>query len=211
MKRTTSYSIGAGVLLLLACTSACFDLEKQYPEKRFYALSAERESADATATPAFDESLKLGRFRVSPRFASRGLTYRRSDVSYEADYYNEYLTDAASNLTEETRRWLSAARVFERVVDLGSQVDGCYILEARVNEIYADLRNAPASVLEVQFIVLRYGQAVSFEKTYTARTAAGGVDPPALVRAHNQSLAEILGQLENDLRRLTLVSCSDDS
>ncbi|MEQ9364308.1 MAG: ABC-type transport auxiliary lipoprotein family protein [Leptospirales bacterium] len=195
-------------LVLWFLTVACLGLEREYPEKRFFALSAENTVAPRATEPIFDDALKIGRFRVSPRFASRGLVYRRSDVSYETDFYNEFLTGAAVNLTEETRRWLSRSRIFTRVVDLSSQVDACYILEAQVNEIYADLRrNQPASVIDVQFILLRYGDAVVFEQTYAGNQNAASTDGAALVRAHNENLATILGELEGDLKKLRLPAC----
>ncbi|MCR9141555.1 MAG: ABC-type transport auxiliary lipoprotein family protein [bacterium] len=196
-------------------TAACLgSLEKEYPEKRFFALSAESSVQQRSTLEAsmFADALKIGRFRVSPRFASRGLVYRRSDVSYETDFYNEFLTGAAVNITEETRRWLSKSGIFARVVDLSSQVDACYILEAQVNEIYADLRqDQPASVIDVQFILLRYGEAVMFERSYAANAGAASSDGAALVRAHNQNLVTILGKLENDLKQLQLPNCNADA
>ncbi len=201
------------VVAVFATATACLGaLEKEYPEKRFFALSAEYPSKARTAPRSngalFDEALKIGRFRVSPRFASRGLVYRRSDVTYEADFYNEFLTGAAVNITEETRRWLSQSGVFTRVVDLSSQVDSCYILEAQVNEIYADLRrDQPSSVIDVQFILLRYGDAVLFERSYAANKNAASTDGAALVRAHNENLVDILGKLEGDLKGLSLPAC----
>lgn len=188
----------------------CLGLEREYPEKRFFALSAEHKGAARSSVSIFGEALKIGRFRVSPRFASRGLVYRRSDVTYETDYYNEFLTGAAINITEETRRWLARSRIFARVVDFTSQVDACYLLEAQVNEIYADLRNQPTSVMDVQFILLRYGDAVLFEQTYAGNATAASPDGAALVRAHNQNLVTILGQLEADLKKLNLPNCNDD-
>jgi uncharacterized lipoprotein YmbA len=199
-------------LCVSAATPGCFDLQRAYPEKRFYALSAERPDAPAHRAaerpePRFPEALKIGRFRVSPRFASRGLVYRTSDVVFETDFYNEFLTAAATNITEETRRWLGRGDLFARVVDLTSQVDSCFILEAHVNEIYADLRQAPESIMEVQFILLRYGDTVLFERTYDASTPAASADGADLVRAHNRSLVTVLGKLEADLRQLKLPAC----
>lgn len=189
----------------------CVDLQKEYPEKRYFVLNVENQRpADGAASPVIAESLKIGRFRVSPRFANRGLVYRRSDVVYEADFYNEFLTGVADNTTEESRQWLARSGVFSRVVDLTSQVPACYILEAQINELYADLRNQPASVIEIQFILLRYADAVLFERTYPARTAATSTDGEALVVAHNRSLAEILSKLTDDLKQISLPGCDDD-
>ncbi len=198
------------VLLMLAIPgSACVDLEKEYPEKKHFVLSAERPPAarDGGNGPGengvsrFDTALKIGRFRVSPRFASRGLVYRRSDVAYESDFYNEFLTTAAVNLTEATRRWLERSRLFQRVVSLSSQVDACYILEAQVNEIYADLRKAPLSTIDVQFLLLKNGQEVLFDRTYRRDQTAIAADAANLVRAHNENLSAILRDLERDLGR----------
>lgn len=195
------------LLLLMIPGSACVDLEREYPEKKHFVLSAERpaaardggSSSDEITAARLDTALKIGRFRVSPRFSGRGLVYRRSDVAYESDFYNEFLTSAAVNLTEETRLWLERSRLFRRVVSLSSQVDTCYILEAQINEIYADLRESPRSTINVQFLLLESGQKVLFDRTYRRDQTAIAADAANLVRAHNENLSAILRDLERDL------------
>ncbi len=191
--------------------AACFEMQREFPEKRHFVLEIERGGGNAADATAFFGVLKVRRFRVSPRYSGRSLVYRKSDVIFETDFYNEFLTSPGANLTEEARRWFSGSRLFARVTDSTSRAEACYYLEAQVNSLYGDLRNsgAPRSTVEIQFFVLKTDDSVLFDRTYAESVNAGAGDPESLIVAMNTAIQNVLAKLESDLAGSELGDCAD--
>ncbi|MFH1730496.1 MAG: hypothetical protein ABIF82_02455 [Planctomycetota bacterium] len=195
-------ALAVGLALAAAC--GCFVPEKQYPEKQQYVLEVSRPGR--AAAPLGAGVAKVRRFRISSRFEGTGLVYRTGDVSYEADFYNEFLTSPASLITEEAREWFGASGVFAQVVDAGSAADAGYILEGNVTGLYGDFSDAkkPKAVMAISFLLLDDdGDEVSiaFFKKYRAEAPLESNSPAELVKGWNKCLAEILSAAEEDLRK----------
>ena len=180
-------------------------LNRPAPDRRLYNITAQRPD---TAAPAGDKSvLKVRPLQISPAYQGKEMVYRLGDVEYETDYYNTFFVQPALNLTSQCAAWLGRAGVFATVVDSSSQLQENYLLEGMVNALYGDYRdrNAPKAVLEAQFFLLRNkggDYAVAFTRTYRKEVpfAAGAKDPAPLAEAYNQALAQMLTELERDLR-----------
>jgi uncharacterized lipoprotein YmbA len=191
-------------LPLLVLLAGCSAPEVAYPVKRQYVISVTRENR--TVPPAGAEAAKVRRFRVSPRFEGHGLVYRTGAVTYETDFYNEFLAAPAEMLTEETRDWLAAAGVFSNVVGAASRVAARYLFEGNVTALTGDFSEPeePRAVMEIQFFLIDDAAArgsVAFHKTYRATRPLPSNRAEELVRGYNACLADILGALEADLRR----------
>ena len=196
-----------GVLVGVALLSGCVSLEKSYPEKRYYVLDVSRpgEASSAADGPV----LSIRKFRVSPRYEGKGLVYRRGDLSYEADFYNEFLISPSSLFTEEVRQWIAASALFRHVVDSASHVQAGQILEGGVIALYGDYRDSgsPSAVLEIQFFLINDVSARSviiFQHQYRQEIAVKGNSTEALVKGWNEALKQILTSLETDLRATDL-------
>lgn len=205
-------TLATAALAALLC-AACFEMQREFPEKRHFVLQIDRDgkATHNAGDKAFPGVLKIRRFRVSPRYSGRSLVYRKTDVVFETDFYNEFLTAPGANLTEEVRRWLVESRLFARVADSTSRAEACYYLEAQVNSLYGDLRNtaSPRSTVEIQFFVLKTDDVVLFDRTYTETVSAGGGDPEALIVAMNTAVQNVLAKLESDLAGSELGACED--
>ncbi len=184
--------------LLLLCVFGCISTERAHPERRYHLVEAERAGAAGEKT---DVMLRIRRFRVSPRFDSRNLVYRNSDTSYESDFYNEFLADPGSMLTESVRKWLAASGRFKAVLDPSASLDENLVLEAYVQSLYGDFRAAPAAVIELQVYLVRRGSAqdtIVFQKLYTKVTPVTAQTTDALLKGYSQGLAALLSELESD-------------
>ncbi len=177
------------------------------PEKRYYALNAKRPETLAPASPK--SVLKVRSFDISPGFQARELVYRLGEHEFESDYYNLFFTPPGPAVTQQIRQWLRASGVFSNVMEEGSIVTADFALEGSVTSLYGDFRNksAPKAVLEVQVFLLENrieSYPVLFQKTYRRETpfAFSGTDSTELAGALNQGLADILTELETDLRAL---------
>ncbi|WP_243310644.1 ABC-type transport auxiliary lipoprotein family protein [Fundidesulfovibrio agrisoli] len=189
---------------LAACAAS--PLSRPAPDRRLFNISAQR--PETAPAPKASTVLKVRPLQINPAFQGKEMVYRLGDSRFDSDYYNTFFTQPAQNLTGQARQWLGRAGLFGNVVDSTSQVADTHLLEGMVNALYGDFtdQGAPKAVLEIQFfLVSNKGEAytVLFEKDYS-RTVAfqpGGNDAAALARAYNTALAEILAELEGDIRQ----------
>jgi cholesterol transport system auxiliary component len=196
------WSLAIAALVMLG---GCVSLEKAYPDRRYFVL----EGAPGEASPANKAGgvLLVSSLRVSPRYESRSLIYRRSDSAFEADYYNQFLVSPGPMLTEEVRRGLSQAQITQYVVGTSSQLDPTHVLEGTVDALYGDFRDlgAPKAVLEMEFFLSKESPTkadIVARKRYVKAIALNGRSPEALVRGWNQALNEILAALAADLKTI---------
>jgi len=196
-----SWLVALALLLAPGCVKV--DIEKSYPDKRYFVIEASRGAAtsDAKATGI----LLVSALRVSPRYESRSFVYRRSESNYESDFYNQFLVSPGAQLTEEVRRALGQAQVAQYVVGASSQSEPTHVLEGTVDALYGDFRdlNAPRAVLEMEFFLSKESATraeILTRKRYTKSVAVNGRSPEALVKGWNDGLSEILAALVADLR-----------
>lgn len=197
------------VLLLLVFASGIFlslagCLRGSYVEKHTFVLDVSRGGPASVARPG--TVLRIRRFRVSSRYENKSFVYRTGDLSYEPDYYNQFLTSPSALITEEVREWLAASGLFEQVVDFSGEVTPTYILEGIVKDLYGDYSergNRPRAKVVIDFILVEEVSGVSkivFQKSYGREVPVKGIAPAALVQGWNKALEKILAEFEKDLR-----------
>lgn len=194
-----------GMLLLGLVGGCATPLSRPAPERKLYNMTAQRLESVA---PATDKSvLKVRPLQISPAYQGKEMVYRLSETEFESDYYNSFFVQPAQTMTKLAEQWLGRAGIFTNVVDSTSQVVDTHLLEGMVNALYGDYRDrsAPKAVLEMQFFLLRNRNetySVVFSKNYRKAVpfTPDGKDAAGLAAAYNQALAEVLDELEKDLR-----------
>lgn len=190
-------------ILLLALSgveglAGCVDLSAPVEERRFYALSVERPG------PAHDGGvgvLKVRRFQISRAYEGVEFVYRAAEAVYENDFYHAFFTPPSIQVSEAARRWLAASGLFKNVVDAASVAPETLLLEGHVAALYADLREKPAAVVELQLNLLSSAGEIRMQKTYRKAVEASSKSADALVGAWNRALAEALAAAEVDLAK----------
>jgi cholesterol transport system auxiliary component len=207
MKTKTLRVIFIGNMVLNFLMTGCVNVDRVYPEKQFFVLNASRN--EKTSASKSDAVLKIQRFHVASRFEGNGFVYRRGDLKYESDFYNEFLISPGVMITEEVNKWLTQSGLFQHVMSASSLVDPTFYLEGVVSALYGDYRSnhSPEAILEVQFFLIRNVSArpvVVFEKTYRQEAALKEKSPAALAEGWSRSLEHILSQFEADLKACEL-------
>lgn len=137
------------VLLLSACA-----LSRPTVERQSFLIQPEHEAARAAVPVA--ESLRIGRVDVAPPFDGRAFVYRRDDVQYETDFYNEFAADPDNMVAEAAAIWFRPSGLFREVLAPRSGSFADYRLDASVSAMYVDFRSAaPAAVLSIRWRLLR--------------------------------------------------------
>ena len=203
MKKKTLLIVIIGVFGLFSVLIGCVNLEKSYPEKRYFILDASRD--ENISSPDTGKALTVRRFRVSPKYEGKGLVYRLEELSYESDFYNEFFISPASMFTEEIRKRLAGSGLFKHVVAPSSLLDSTYILEGAVTALYGDYRvnTVPKAVMEIQFFLLHETDSnpkIIFQSQYHKEEPLNGNTPDALVKSWNEALNQILTEFETDLK-----------
>jgi cholesterol transport system auxiliary component len=196
-----------GILGMFPYIVGCVNLERGYPEKRYFILDASRD--EDISSPDTGKVLTVRRFRVSPKYEGKGLVYRLEELSYESDFYNEFFISPASMFTEEIRKRLAGTGLFKHVIDPSSLLDSTYILEGAVTALYGDYRvnTAPKAVMEIQFFLLHETDSnpkIIFQSQYHKEEPLKGNTPDALVMSWNTALNQILTEFESDLKNNVL-------
>jgi len=112
-------------------------------------------------------------------------------------------------ITEKTRNWLSGSGLFERVLDIASQIDPTHTLEANITALYGDLRDksSPQAKMEIRVFLLKVQAAEEpvpvFGQTYKFSADIESEGPEGLVEALDRCLTNILSNLERDLTQAT--------
>lgn len=199
--RKTWFMCGSALLLFAGCVG----VERSYPDKRYFVLAAaEKGSAANPSVNARKGVLLVANLRVSPRYEGKSFVYRRSESNFEVDFYNQFLVSPGAILTEEVRKGLARAEVFQTVIGGGSQLESTHVLEGSVNALHGDFRDAgsPKAVLEVEFFLTRDSAMkadIVTQRRYLKTVPVNGRSPEALVQGWNRALEEILATLVADL------------
>ncbi len=204
IKESTLLLICSLMLLVLILTG-CATLEKNYPERNYYILNV---SNEAQNTPTvLGTVLEVRRFEISPSFNNREFVYRKVDLSYESDFYNQFFRHPSALITNEVREWLSESSQFKYVVDSSNNVEANYILEGNVSELYGDLRtpNTPKAVMGIQFFLIEGGYTnpkIIFQNNYRRVVVLSSNSTKNLIKGWNEALEQILTVLQGDLRNV---------
>ena len=114
MRQTISFCLSAGILALLPLLAGCLNIEKSFPEKRYFIFDVPRHGNPHLRGEGV--VLRVQKFHVSPRYREKGLVYRNGDLSYESDFYNRFFILPSSLITEEVSQWLASSGLFQAPV-----------------------------------------------------------------------------------------------
>ncbi len=203
MKHKILLGLYIGIFATFPFLIGCINLERSYPEKRYFILDVSRDVG--ISSPDTGIVLTVRRFRISPQYEGKGFVYRLADLSYESDFYNEFFIPPASLITEEIRQRLAGSGLFRHVVTPSSHLDTAYVLEGAVTALYGDysVSAAPKAVLEMQFFLLdetSTSPKIIYQSQYRKEEPLKGNTPDALVKSWNNALDQILTEFETDLK-----------
>ena len=204
MRQKDLLTLTVAILALTFILSGC--VSRQYVERGSFALEVSRGEAATSQTEAI---LRIRTLRVSPRYEGKRFVYRGESLSYETDFYNEFLTSPDTMITEEVRQWLADSGLFGHVVDFSGQVDPTHILEGTVTDLYGDFSEPtqPKAALQIEFFLSEdiAGQSKSvFKNRYRKEVRISRDSPEELIQGWNKALALILTDFEGDLKQIDL-------
>lgn len=190
-------------LALFLTLSACVSVKQPPPEKRFYALDVTR--SPQAVPPEKGSVLWVRSFQISPMYEDKAFVYRNGELSYQSDFYNEFLVNPGPMITAQVAAWLTGTNIFKLVTDSPGKMLSDFILEGAITELYGDFKNpvAPTAVLEMQFFLLEDAAVQSriiLQKQMRRVVPLKGGEPADLIQGWNTALEQILIDFEQALR-----------
>jgi hypothetical protein len=200
-KRGLRRALAALLLLSLCGVGGC--LSRGAVQKQRYGIVLER---DSQVTGPGHGILRVSIMRAAPAFERKAFIYRKSDLTWVSDFYNEFFSAPGVMLRENLLVWLDDAGIFEYVI-AGGDAHPDWILESRIESLYGDGRDTEqlSTVAFLQFTLLdatKPRRPIVFQQGYQTRTPLGEKSPDAYARGVEAVLSEVFARLESDLRAL---------
>ena len=191
----------AAVALLAIALAGCSALTRPAPVRQTFLLEPGSPPAAGHARPGV---LRVGIVRVAAPFRGKAFVYRTGDLSFQTDYYVEFLVSPEAMLTEQTARALDHARVFERMAGPGASADADWHLDGFASALYADARDpskAYAEIAVTYYLTPSGGAAQTpvWTREYRRRVAMRDASPGAYADALNLAFGDIVAELARDL------------
>lgn len=175
--------------------------------RHYYLMEVQREGNPQSEIQ--DVTLLVRSFALSPGYHSKELTYRTGRSLYESDYYNQFIIDADSQITEQTQQWLIHSGIVAHVASPGSAMSATHLLEGNITQLYGDFRDKanPQAVMSITFYLLDItGQTPKtiMSKAFDVTIPIAEAKAESVIEAYNQGLKQILGKLELSMQKLDL-------
>lgn len=200
MRAAPGVGAAPALLALLGLLGPLACLGQSPPRQVDYVLRPERPGPAAAEGAGV---LRVGRVRVAPLFERKGFVYRTHEQRYVHDFYHRFYAPPGVVVQEALADWLRASGRYAAVLDPGEAGSADVLLEGRVEELYADLRDEPRVRLALELTLLdARSLGVRLQRRYAAWRPASGPGPEALAAAWTRALVAVLGDLESDLAAL---------
>ena len=111
--------LGTSILLLAVLAATGCSLKRTPPEQRYFALDVSPPGDFQTPEGVL---LSVNALTVSPRYEDNGFVYRKSDGTYESDFFNRFFVSPSDELTNATRKWLANSGASTSFLGSGSSV-----------------------------------------------------------------------------------------
>jgi len=199
----------AVALIAALVTAGC--LRRSFPERKQFNLELSR---PGSAQLACDCTGRVERVHVARQFENRGFVYKTNGET-EEDFWNEFFLPPGALIRERTQSWLRSSGLFRKLVPASMAAPADWLIEGRVNKLYADMRKGPGSaVLEIEWTV-RDGSsrdlAVVLNRIYGGSLELEKRSAPAIAEAWAELLTRHLTTFEAHLREFFAARTDDAS
>ena len=196
-----------GIVAALLCAS-CAGLKTPYPDKAYFAIepgtpTPQPDRVAPTSAPSDMPVILIRHLTVASPYDEPLFVYKTGPAKFETDYYNAFIAEPASLLTDALVKWLSTEQPLGSILPGGSGARHDLSLEGNITALYADLqkKDAPRAVIEARFLLIdeRKRDSVVFEKAYSASVPADSAAPASLAAALGRAYRQLLQSLNDDL------------
>lgn len=150
--------------------------------------------------------LRLRSVQVQSPFSGIALVYRTGEVTFEKDYYNQFLVAPDKQLNDLLKQRLLEGGVTFCVEAMGTAGQRL-TLEPHLQALYADFRTpaAPSAYIKMRFVLIRYDRSCRCSSILLDQTLESAVSLPKkpaakdVVEGMSEALSNVLADFETAL------------
>jgi uncharacterized lipoprotein YmbA len=192
------------LFILLITVAGCSIPQQPAPSKSQFLLNIETKAQNPL--PTLPCCLHLRTVSVQSPFSGTALIYRTGALTYQKDYYNQFLTAPDQQLNDLLPLWLRSTGVVLCAGGMDSG-DKRLILEPHLEALYADFQTPPASaaLVRMRFVLTQVDRSCRCSTIVLDKTLESSVPLPpkpsaeAVVKAMSNAIADILTQFETTM------------
>ncbi|MCB1176320.1 MAG: hypothetical protein KDK36_01965 [Leptospiraceae bacterium] len=194
------------LILLIASGSLFCTLlpEKKNPEKKNYLIIPDK-TKFKKGLKKFDY-IKVSKLKISSYYEDKGFVYKYSDVHFESDFYNEFLTFPVANFQEILNTWIVRTEIGELAPNIVPE-EKLFHIGGHILSLYGDFSDSknPKAILEFDIYVQKATDStIIFKKTYSKSIKMKNSEPEQLVLGWNKAITDILLNFEKDVNKIKL-------
>lgn len=196
------FSLALTAIFLAGLVAGC-SVGESIPQPTNYAMTA---SLPVVKSARIGETLRIDHVRSVPPFNDTQMIYRLNEVRFEKDYYNRFLSDPESIVSNQLASWLQQMGLYDIVALPSVHTPSNQVLQVTITKLFGDFREGqqPTAVMEIQFFLVDntdYRPEVVFSKTYTSRIPIESKSPSLLAEGYGVAMTNIFEQLTLELLR----------
>lgn len=152
------------------------------------------------------ETLLIDAVRIDSPFNDTKMVFRLSDVSFESDYYNRYITDPNAIIENQIPTSLTRSGVVGNTVPYSAGITSKFVLKTVVTKLFGDFRKdqPPTAIMEIQFILVDSSSVrptIIFDKKILSKVELPEKTPEELAKGLGMALTEIFEELAAELSK----------
>ena len=199
----TSLWVLLGGISVVVC--GCGIPRQPAPAPKWYVLNTELNTP--AETPTLPGCIRMRNVTVQSPFSGISLIYRTGDVTYEKDYYNQFLVAPHQSLNDLLALWLRSTGAV-LCMDGSDTGPKRLTLEPHLEALYADFRTpaAPTAVAKLRFVLTQYDRSCRCSSIVLDKTVETAIPlppkptPEAVVEAMSGAVKESIETFDAALR-----------
>lgn len=166
-----------------------------------YAIVAD---SPANTYPKKYETVLIDSVRVESPFNDPQMVLRLSDVSFESDYYNRYITEPSAIIENQLPTSLTRSGVIGSALPNNAGVKTNLVLKTLVTKLFGDFRKEqkPTAIMEIQFILVDNASVrptIIFDKKIASKVEVSEKTPDELAKGLGIALTNIFDVLAKEV------------
>ncbi|EGR2288207.1 hypothetical protein AB0533_003145 [Vibrio parahaemolyticus] len=158
----------------------------------------------AKVYPKKYEIVLIDSVRVESPFNDTQMVLRLSDVSFESDYYNRYITEPGAIIENQLPTSLTRSGVVGSTVPYNAGVTTNLVLKTVVTKLFGDFRRnqTPTAIMEIQFILVDSSSVrptIIFDKKIMSKVELSEKTSEELAKGLGIALTEIFNELAEEV------------
>lgn len=197
-----------GLLSLIVIVAGCGPLRQPPPNKAVYLLDIAPDTSPLAVQPTV--CCRVRPVSVRSPFSGTRLIYRRSETTFERDYYNEFLVPPDQQNSQALHDWLPSVGLVLCATSVLDEQTEQLVLEPHLEALYADFRDphSPSAYVRLRFVLITTDRSCKCSRILVDESfeAAVGVPPrptaEQVVVAMSQAVSDAFAQFHATLESL---------